>query len=795
MRLGIEHGKKQQRWLKDKSVGHHCLISLRIFSLTMRKSVRVLKGGGGGGGDLSSRSEHGHTLFAYCHIKTNQVLYSLTRMLRNSHLKQLADAGANNNPPKIRKDLWRPLFTVHLPPTAHGQEQGLELFRQLREYRMLHETSWELPEEIKRPYTEKEIEEMQKELDDRGGSKKETVYDVIKRKKKRMRQNMVMDQKANSVADLAQILDRLGQRGEQIVVEKEAAERQDRVRTVAEIVDLAKRFDNGETEDVHQQVSKLQQQAVEEQTASKDKQNTVKERKAADKRRKLARRKAEELSLLAAKMSWSSEAWIRAKEEYEKDLKEGIIQPPPKQEEASASAVSDDVQESTHEETSQEATTQQAAIHEATTQEATAQGATAQEATIEDTAAEDTAFPGTAEQSPRRKHRRHHKRERQEREEREPSEPIPESALPTRNSPEHYLPSFPPELDPVSASKLGYPWPNLSIPRGLQRIIKTLRSPIFTNDGVLIEWANFLDAEYNPEWPDPITHRWMGFVRHSVPVKGMEPVQTVAEFKSRGWKRRQRALPVEENMKAEEVQEGEAEAQTEAATEDTSIIHPEEGKAEAQSEAATEGSSVVRPKEAEVAKAAERKQVLEELKAIILKEVRTGYRSQWPSKRVRYFERPDDGTQKTEQQADNAENSTSEAAIAARHAENAATEAAEALQAAILANAAKQTAERRVKDSRGAPTAELMEAAKRSTEEARAAVKKAAEAADKATEASKIAKAWKNAGAAERAVARELPATEQGETVSAAASASAAAAEGPSITPPEPADAPSAPKL
>ncbi|KAK4505383.1 hypothetical protein PRZ48_003346 [Zasmidium cellare] len=144
----------------------------------------------------------GEHIYAYCNVKTNQVLYSLTSHLQDVSLDQLPDIGANYKPPTIRPDLWKPLFSVTLP----SPEQGRGLFGKLKEWRKLHELNWEPPSYLSNPYTEKQIAEMKEKLENRGGSKKETVFDVIKRQKKKMKQKIVMNQKANSIADLAAVL-------------------------------------------------------------------------------------------------------------------------------------------------------------------------------------------------------------------------------------------------------------------------------------------------------------------------------------------------------------------------------------------------------------------------------------------------------------------------------------------------------------------------------------------------------------------------------------------------------------
>lgn len=107
----------------------------------------------------------GQHIYAYCNVMTNQVLYSLTRTLQHRQLKQLADTGANNNPPKLRRDVWRPLWSLQLPETPDGVAQGLHAYKLLRDFRQLHETSWEPPKSMSTPYTAKQIEKLEKHLE------------------------------------------------------------------------------------------------------------------------------------------------------------------------------------------------------------------------------------------------------------------------------------------------------------------------------------------------------------------------------------------------------------------------------------------------------------------------------------------------------------------------------------------------------------------------------------------------------------------------------------------------------
>ncbi|KAI9878208.1 MAG: hypothetical protein M1830_001552 [Pleopsidium flavum] len=124
--------------------------------------------------------QHGHHIFVYNNIRTNQVVYSLTRaMNNNASLRQLPYLGKKTVPAALRKDLWLPLASISFPSSS----QGLTAFRKLREFRKLHETAYSL--EL---ITQTE------------GKHKGTLLGKKKRGKK------LMDQKANSVADIAAVL-------------------------------------------------------------------------------------------------------------------------------------------------------------------------------------------------------------------------------------------------------------------------------------------------------------------------------------------------------------------------------------------------------------------------------------------------------------------------------------------------------------------------------------------------------------------------------------------------------------
>ncbi|PVH91935.1 hypothetical protein DM02DRAFT_606007 [Periconia macrospinosa] len=122
--------------------------------------------------DPDRKAKHGTIIYVFRNDKSNQVIYSLSEMMENYHLEQLPFMGKHSKPPVLRPDEWLPYFVVKFPTP----EQGHQAFRKLREYRKLHETTWDKthPQWLKLS------------------------------KEKRMKK--IMDQAANSVADLAAIL-------------------------------------------------------------------------------------------------------------------------------------------------------------------------------------------------------------------------------------------------------------------------------------------------------------------------------------------------------------------------------------------------------------------------------------------------------------------------------------------------------------------------------------------------------------------------------------------------------------
>ncbi|TAQ86489.1 hypothetical protein B7494_g5186 [Chlorociboria aeruginascens] len=125
--------------------------------------------------------EHGREIFVFNHLQTNQVVYSLTRALNNNDaLKQIPYNGKKTVPRALRKDLWAPFAVLQFPTFA--SEVGLSVYQRLREYKHLHEVLWD--ESIR--YEEKEGR--------------------INTLSVRERSRKLMNQKANSIADMAAVL-------------------------------------------------------------------------------------------------------------------------------------------------------------------------------------------------------------------------------------------------------------------------------------------------------------------------------------------------------------------------------------------------------------------------------------------------------------------------------------------------------------------------------------------------------------------------------------------------------------
>ncbi|KAF9693056.1 hypothetical protein EKO04_009324 [Ascochyta lentis] len=122
--------------------------------------------------DPDGTARHGQIIYVFRSIKTNQIIYSLQELLDDHHLAQLPFIGKHSVPAALRPDEWTP----HCVITFATPEQGHNAFRKLREFRKLHELSWEKTNP---------------------GWKQLKIEQRIKK---------IMDQRANMSADLAEVL-------------------------------------------------------------------------------------------------------------------------------------------------------------------------------------------------------------------------------------------------------------------------------------------------------------------------------------------------------------------------------------------------------------------------------------------------------------------------------------------------------------------------------------------------------------------------------------------------------------
>ncbi|KAK0129648.1 hypothetical protein ONS96_000212 [Cadophora gregata f. sp. sojae] len=138
------------------------------------------------------RPEHGQQIFVFNHLQKNHVVYSLTRsMNNNAAISQLPFNGKKSVPAALRKDLWHPFAQIKFPSGSGAI--GLSAFQKLREYRKRHELEW--GDDIR--------------LDADG-----------KVRKLKARNKAICDQKANSVADMAAVLNRLAAKEVRVVKSK-----------------------------------------------------------------------------------------------------------------------------------------------------------------------------------------------------------------------------------------------------------------------------------------------------------------------------------------------------------------------------------------------------------------------------------------------------------------------------------------------------------------------------------------------------------------------------------------------
>lgn len=157
-------------------------------------------------------------------------------------------------------------------------------------------------------HSEKEIQKLQEKLDQRGGSKKNNVYDVIRHNKKKMRVGAVLDQRANSIADLAAVLaeqESLGAKTQQSKEDEAKSQRDYQVKTMLE---LAAEVEEGGIEKVSARLKELNEMLKLPPDAT------------AEMSKKQMRRDFRELHGRRLKMRFSSKAVADAREKVDKSL-------------------------------------------------------------------------------------------------------------------------------------------------------------------------------------------------------------------------------------------------------------------------------------------------------------------------------------------------------------------------------------------------------------------------------------------------------------------------------------------
>ncbi|KAI1938901.1 hypothetical protein LOZ57_006285 [Ophidiomyces ophidiicola] len=144
---------------------------------------------------------HGRNIFVYNHLRTNQVVYSLSRTLeRNNVLSQMIYHGKKTVPASLRKDMWVPFFSVHFPSPA----AGIAAFKMLREFAVQRQLA---PPAAAITNTTESLAR-RRPRDPLAARKWDATWTprLGQFMPKKLRARALMDQKSTSVADLAAVL-------------------------------------------------------------------------------------------------------------------------------------------------------------------------------------------------------------------------------------------------------------------------------------------------------------------------------------------------------------------------------------------------------------------------------------------------------------------------------------------------------------------------------------------------------------------------------------------------------------
>lgn len=107
------------------------------------------------------------------------------------------------------------------------------------------------------------------------------------------------------------------------------------------------------------------------------------------------------------------------------------------------------------------------------------------------------------------------------------------------------------QLDRLSISLPNFPTPNLSVPKrgSLRARLERANRPVFSTEGIVVKWANQLDAEYAEAWPETIAHEPMGLSRHRAPAADDESILDVADFRAARMQANQERVQAKQDRK------------------------------------------------------------------------------------------------------------------------------------------------------------------------------------------------------------------------------------------------------
>ncbi len=124
-------------------------------------------------------------------------------------MPQLLNHGKKTVPAALRRDVWRPYFSIHFPPTSVGARAGIIAYQRLREFAVRRQLS---PEEGSLMTTLADIEKVKRKAGEPTDVRQKLRDGKLRlptlghKLPQRYRAEKLMDQKATSVADVSFVL-------------------------------------------------------------------------------------------------------------------------------------------------------------------------------------------------------------------------------------------------------------------------------------------------------------------------------------------------------------------------------------------------------------------------------------------------------------------------------------------------------------------------------------------------------------------------------------------------------------